>query len=96
MESRINNDRDYSDNSLNNNNDEERKGVKDDYRQGAKAKPKTLMNKKLPHVFSNQIKYKNNKNEQYIKQIKDVARGEEARKSKQTTLDPMPISIEQK
>ncbi len=51
------------------NNDEERKGVKDYYRQGIKNKPKTLINKKLPDVFSNpQIKYKGSKNSQYIKQ----------------------------
>ena len=55
------------------------------------------MNRKLPDVFSNpQMKYKGNKNDQYARQAKEANRGEETRKSKQATLDPMSISIEQK
>lgn len=78
--------------------DEERKGAKEDYRQGVKNKPKTLINKKLPDVFNNpQIKYKSSKNDQYIKQMKDENRPKgRSYKSKQATLDPMSISIEQK
>jgi hypothetical protein len=73
---------------------EEDKTADDDYRPGVKNKPK-IISGKLPSAFSNpQMKYKSSKNEQYIKQIKDSNRGEESRKSKQNTLDPIPIPIE--
>lgn len=62
------NDKDYSEHSPPK--EEERKGIKDDYKHGgAKNKPKTLINKKLPDVFSNpQMKYKGVKNDHHIKQ----------------------------
>lgn len=73
---------------------EEDKVGEDDYRQGVKSKPK-IISGKLPSAFSNpQMKYKGSKNEQYIKQMKDSNRGEEARKSKQNTLDPIPIPMD--
>lgn len=74
--------------------EEETKGTDDDYKHGVKNKPKIITGK-LPPAFSNpQIKYKSSKNEQYIKQMKDAGRGDETRKSKQNTLDPIPIAIE--
>lgn len=73
---------------------EEQKVAEDDTRHPVKNKPKTLHGK-LPSAFSNpQIKYKSNKNEQYIKQIKDAVRDDDNRKNKQNTLEPLPISIE--
>ena len=74
--------------------EEETKGTDDDYKHGVKNKPKIITGK-LPLAFSNpQSKYKSNKSEQYIKQMKDAGRGDESRKNKQTTLDPIPIAIE--
>lgn len=74
--------------------EEETKGQDDDYKHGVKNKPKIITGK-LPPAFNNpQIKYKSSKNDQYIKQMKDVGRGEESRKSKQNTLDPIPIPID--
>jgi hypothetical protein len=74
--------------------DEENKHGDDDFRQGVKNKPKIITGK-LPSAFSNpQIKYKKQQNDQYIKQIEDVVRGEEYRKSTQNTLEPLPITIE--
>lgn len=74
--------------------EEEQKIAEDDHRQGVKNKPKIITGK-LPAAFSNpQIKYKNKQNEQYIKQIKDAVRGDDSRKNKQNTLEPLPIPIE--
>lgn len=74
--------------------EEEQKITEDDHRQGVKNKPKIITGK-LPAAFSNpQIKYKNKQNEQYIKQIKDAVRGDDSRKNKQNTLEPLPIPIE--
>lgn len=75
-----------------NKDEEETKGV-DDFR-GVKNKPKIIPNK-LPSAFDHpKIKYKNKQSDHYSKHPKELVRNEESRKSKQNTLEPLPIPID--